>query len=158
MMNTAGKLVSLKALLRWRSACRKAGKSVVFTNGCFDILHSGHVSILEASRSKGDLLVVGLNSDSSVRRLKGPARPVNTQQDRARVLSALAAVDKVVIFGEETPYELLGKLRPDVLVKGADYKTSEIAGREFAGKIARVKLVKGKSTTAVINKLSVARL
>jgi D-beta-D-heptose 7-phosphate kinase/D-beta-D-heptose 1-phosphate adenosyltransferase len=152
-MNTAGKLVPLKTLLAWRGKCRKAGKTVVFTNGCFDILHSGHVRILEASRSEGDLLVVGLNSDASVRRLKGPSRPVNGQTDRARVLSALAAVDKVVIFAEETPYELLAKLRPDVLVKGADYKASEIVGREFAGRIARVPLVKGKSTTALIGKI-----
>ena len=153
-MNSSRKTVSLKTLLRWRASCRRAGKKVVFTNGCFDIIHSGHIRLLEAARSQGGCLVVGLNSDNSVRRLKGPARPVNNQADRAAVLSALEAVDRVVVFGEDTPRRLLSFIRPDILVKGADYKTGQIIGREFAGKVARVKLVKGKSTTAVIKKLS----
>jgi len=153
-MKSSAKISALKSLLRWRAQCRRAGLRVVFTNGCFDILHSGHVRMLEAARAKGDRLIVGLNSDASVKRLKGTSRPVNSQPDRAAVLAALEAVDKVVIFSEDTPREILSKIRPDVLVKGADYKTHEIAGAEFAGKVVRIPLVKGKSTTAVIKKLS----
>ncbi|MFA5161252.1 MAG: D-glycero-beta-D-manno-heptose 1-phosphate adenylyltransferase [Elusimicrobiales bacterium] len=152
-MKTSRKTVSLKSLLRWRAACRRAGRKVAFTNGCFDILHSGHVRLLEAARSTGGCLVVGLNSDDSVRRLKGPSRPVNPQADRAAVLAALEAVDRVVVFGEDTPQRILSLIRPDVLVKGADYRTGQIIGREFAGKVARVKLVKGKSTTAIISRI-----
>jgi len=114
------KILSLKSALAWRKKAGAAGRTVVFTNGCFDILHSGHTCILEKCRKLGGALVVGLNSDASVRRLKGPGRPVNGQRDRARVLAALEAVDCVVIFGEDTPRELLSVLRPDVLVKGAD--------------------------------------
>ncbi len=112
------------------------------------------MQILEGSRKTADSLIVGLNSDASVRRLKGPARPLNSQRDRALVLAALEAVDRVVIFTEDTPLETLRALRPDVLAKGADYAHGQIIGREYAGKTVRVRLVKGKSTTGIINKLA----
>ncbi|MDT8285802.1 MAG: adenylyltransferase/cytidyltransferase family protein [Elusimicrobiales bacterium] len=152
-MNTSGKLKSLKKALAWRRARARAGEKVVFTNGCFDILHAGHVTLLERSRSLGGALVLGLNSDASVRRLKGPARPVNKLSDRARVLCALACVDAVVPFSEDTPVETLKTLRPDILVKGADYGHSEIKGREYAGRTVLVPLLKGRSTTGLIKRL-----
>lgn len=148
------KIKSRRALVKWVQQERAKGKKIVFTNGCFDILHAGHVSVLEFSRSKGDALVVGLNSDDSVKRLKGPKRPVNTQSDRALVLAALESVSAVCIFEEDTPYELIKAVRPDVLVKGGDYKPSEIVGREFAGKVVRFKLLQGRSTTNIIKKVS----
>lgn len=153
-MKAKSKIVSLRTLKAKLAQERKAGRKIVFTNGCFDILHAGHVSVLEFSRSKGDVLVVGLNSDASVRRLKGPTRPVNKQADRALVLAALESVSYVSIFKEDTPYNLIKAVRPDVLVKGGDYKPSEIVGREFAGKVVRFALLKGRSTTGIIKKVS----
>lgn len=153
-MKAKNKIVSLSALKTKLAAARKAGQKIVFTNGCFDILHAGHVSVLEFARAKGDVLVVGLNSDDSVRRLKGPTRPVNKQQDRALVLAALESVSLVCIFNQDTPYHLIKAVRPDVLVKGGDYKPSEIVGREFAGKVVRFALLKGRSTTGIIKKVS----
>lgn len=153
-MKAKNKIVSLRTLQTKLAAARKQGQKVVFTNGCFDILHAGHVSVLEFSRSKGDILVVGLNSDESVRRLKGPSRPVNKQADRALVLAALESVSYVCIFKEDTPYNLIKAVRPDVLVKGGDYKPQEIVGREFAGKVVRFALLKGRSTTGIIQKVS----
>lgn len=152
-MKTKNKIFSRRALGLWLSKQRKAGKKIVFTNGCFDILHAGHISVLEFSRAKGDILVVGLNSDASVRRLKGPTRPVNKETDRALVLAALQAVDAVCIFPEDTPYNLIKLVRPDVLVKGGDYKPNEIVGREFAKKVVRFALLKGRSTTNIIKKV-----
>lgn len=153
-MKAKSKILSLRALKAHLEKDRKQDKKIVFTNGCFDILHAGHVSVLEFSRAKGDVLVVGLNSDDSVRRLKGPTRPVNTQGDRALVLAALESVSYVCIFNEDTPYNLIKAVRPDVLVKGGDYKPSEIVGREFAGKVVRFALLKGRSTTGIIKKVS----
>ena len=153
-MNAKTKILGPRQLKKWVETQRKAGKKIVFTNGCFDILHAGHVSILEFSRAKGDVLVVGLNSDASVKRLKGPTRPVNTQTDRALVLAALESVDAVSLFEEDTPYNLIKQVRPDVLVKGGDYKPSEIVGREFAKKVVRFALLKGRSTTNIIKKIS----
>lgn len=153
-MKAKNKILGPRSLAKWLSAARQAGRKIVFTNGCFDILHAGHVSVLEFSRSKGDELVVGLNSDASVRRLKGPTRPVNTQADRALVLAALESVSAVCIFDEDTPYNLIKQVRPDVLVKGGDYKTDEIVGREFAKKVVRFPLLKGRSTTNIIKKVS----
>ena len=153
-MKAKNKILGPRSLAKWLSAARQAGKKIVFTNGCFDILHAGHVSVLEFSRSMGDELVVGLNSDASVRRLKGPTRPVNTQADRALVLAALESVSAVCIFDEDTPYNLIKQVRPDVLVKGGDYKTDEIVGREFAKKVVRFPLLKGRSTTNIIKKVS----
>ncbi len=136
---------------------RRAGKKIVFTNGVFDILHRGHVDYLAKAKSFGDILVVGLNSDTSVRRLKGRTRPVQKQGDRAVILLALRAVDYVVIFGEDTPDKLIRQVKPQVLVKGADYKISEIVGAEFVqsygGKVRRVRLSKGRSTSGILRKL-----
>lgn len=153
-MKAKAKIKSLRALKQWVAKARAEGKKIVFTNGCFDILHAGHVSVLEFARSKGDELIVGLNGDASVRRLKGPTRPVNTQADRALVLAALESVSAVCIFEQDTPYELIKTVRPDVLVKGGDYKPTEIVGREFAGKVVRFALLKGRSTTNIIKKVS----
>ncbi len=132
---------------------RKNGKKIVFTNGCFDILHLGHVKYLEKARSFGDVLIVGLNNDASVRRLKGAARPINPEFDRAYLLAALSAVDYVVLFGEDTPYELIRLIRPDVLVKGGDYAGKEVVGSDIAGEVRLVDFVQGKSTTSVIEKM-----
>ncbi len=129
-----------------------AGKKVVFTNGCFDILHFGHVSYLQKARAFGDLLIVGLNSDDSVRTLKGPARPLNPQNDRAAVLAALECVDFVIIFDELTPQNLIAKIRPDVLVKGADYTGKKIVGSEIAGRVELVEFEAGRSTTSLIER------
>ncbi len=133
--------------------CRTNGKKVVFTNGCFDILHVGHVKYLQIAKSFGDILIVGLNSDESVSRLKGPTRPVNIAEDRAYLLAALEAVDFVVPFGEDTPYDLIKMIKPDVLVKGGDYEGKEVVGTEFAGELKLVDFVDGKSTTKTIQKI-----
>lgn len=134
---------------------RAQGLKVVFTNGCFDILHRGHVEYLSKASDKGDVLVVGLNTDASVKRLKGAGRPVNEEQARALVLSSLSFVDAVVLFDEDTPYELIKAVRPDVLVKGADYKIEEIVGYDivtsYGGKVETVPLVEGYSTTSIIS-------
>jgi D-beta-D-heptose 7-phosphate kinase / D-beta-D-heptose 1-phosphate adenosyltransferase len=130
---------------------------VGFTNGCFDILHAGHVALLGAARRRCDRLVVGLNTDESVARLKGPSRPVNALADRAAVLAALAAVDAVVAFGEDTPLELVRALRPDVLVKGADYSEDRVVGadlvRALGGEVVLVDLLPGRSTTGIAARL-----
>ena len=135
------------------SRCRVNGKKVVFTNGCFDILHVGHVKYLQIAKSFGDILIVGLNSDESVSRLKGPTRPINIAQDRAYLLAALEAVDFVVPFTEDTPYNLIKMIKPDVLVKGGDYEGKEVVGTEFAGELKLVEFVDGKSTTKTIEKI-----
>jgi D-beta-D-heptose 7-phosphate kinase/D-beta-D-heptose 1-phosphate adenosyltransferase len=152
-MKTAGKIVSLTKAAALRAALKRQGKKAVFTNGCFDLLHAGHIASLEKARSLGDYLFLGLNSDASVRRLKGPSRPFNKARDRAVVLAALQAVDAVIIFGEDTPLKVLKALRPDVLAKGADYCKDAVVGAEFAGRVALIPLLKGRSTTALAAKL-----
>lgn len=138
---------------------KAAGERVVFTNGCFDLLHAGHVSILEQARRTGDRLIVGLNTDKSVQALKGPTRPINNEDDRAQVLAALAAVDAVVLFGEQTPRELIVAIKPDVLVKGADYSEDQVIGgtevKSWGGKVVLIDLLAGRSTTGMIQKMSV---
>ena len=135
---------------------KKARKKVVFTNGAFDILHAGHVTYLEFARKQGDVLVVGLNADSSVRRYKGDKRPINKQADRAKVLAALECVDYVVIFNEDEPAKLIAELLPNVLVKGADW-AHYVSGRDVVekngGKVVLAKMVAGRSTTGVIQKI-----
>jgi D-beta-D-heptose 7-phosphate kinase/D-beta-D-heptose 1-phosphate adenosyltransferase len=135
-----------------------AGKKIVFTNGCFDILHFGHVDYLRRAASLGDIMVVGLNSDASVRRLKGPRRPVNAEEDRALLLAALEFVDYVVIFDENTPYELIMDLQPDILAKGADYRPEEVVGKDLVesrgGVLALIPLVEGRSTSAIIEHIA----
>jgi len=153
----AGKLRTLEQLKVEVEAVRRSGKKIVFTNGCFDILHAGHVTLLEKARREGDYMVVAINDDASVRALKGPTRPVNNQDDRARVLGGLGCVDSVAFFGESTPMELIRAVRPDVLVKGGDYTKATVVGAEFVesygGRVALVDLVEGKSTTATINRM-----
>jgi D-beta-D-heptose 7-phosphate kinase / D-beta-D-heptose 1-phosphate adenosyltransferase len=132
-------------------------RKVVFTNGCFDVLHAGHVQCLREAKEQGDVLVVGLNSDASVHRLKGPARPVMRQDDRAAMLAALGCVDRVVIFDADTPTELVRVLRPDVLVKGGEYEDRPIAGEEHAGRVHLVEMLPGRSTTATLARLQDVR-
>jgi D-beta-D-heptose 7-phosphate kinase/D-beta-D-heptose 1-phosphate adenosyltransferase len=136
---------------------RAAGKKIVFTNGCFDILHAGHVRYLKQAREAGDVLVLALNSDASVRMIKGEKRPIVPQQERAEVLSALRSVDYVTFFDEATPLSLIEYLRPDLLVKGADWREEDVAGRDqvvsWGGKIVLIPLVEGASTTNIIEKI-----
>lgn len=132
---------------------KEDNKKIVFTNGCFDILHAGHVRYLEMSKSFGDLLIVGLNSDDSVKRLKGEERPINTQEDRAYLLSALESVDYVVIFEDDTPYNLIKLIKPNILVKGGDYEGKEVVGSDIAEELKLVEFVDGKSTTNIIKKI-----
>lgn len=129
-------------------------KKIVFTNGCFDILHRGHVEYLQKAKELGDLLVIGLNSDSSVKRLKGDNRPINNEKDRAIILSALECVDYIIIFYEDTPFELIKKLRPDILVKGGDYKIENVIGREYAKETILIDFVEGYSTTKIIKNIN----
>lgn len=151
------KIVSVDALQRFLSLCRLQSKKIVFTNGCFDILHKGHADYLAKAKSLGDVLVVGLNSDNSVTKLKGKNRPINLQDARAFLLASLHVVDAVVIFSDDTPYNLIKKVNPDVLVKGADYKPEDIVGYDIVktngGTIATVEFLPGYSTTTIINRL-----
>ncbi len=136
---------------------RAAGKKIVFTNGVFDLLHPGHLRYLQHARSLGDALIVGLNSDRSVRANKGPGRPINSGDERAELLEALACVDGVVIFDEDTPHDLIAALQPDVLVKGADWAEDAIVGRDIVeargGQVVRVTIEQGHSTTAIIERI-----
>lgn len=154
---SAAKMVAKDAAMAKVQQWRIAGDKVVFTNGCFDLLHPGHISLLYQARALGDRLVVGLNTDASVRRLKGPERPVLSEQDRAAMLSALACVDLVVHFDEDTPLNLIEALQPDILVKGSDYKPEEVVGKavveSYGGSVKLVELVKGYSTTQLTHKM-----
>jgi len=146
-----GKILSAAETQERIEHLRREGRRIVFTNGCFDLLHRGHVEYLQASRQCGDVLVVGVNSDASVARLKGPQRPVVAQEDRACMLAALAAVDFVVVFEQETPYELIQMLRPDVLTKGADYADREVVGSDLVGEVRLISLLDGRSTSRTIH-------
>ena len=151
------KLLSREDLETKLSEWRSLKKNIVFTNGCFDILHRGHVEYLAQASDLGDKLIVGLNTDASVKRLKGESRPVNDEQSRALLLSALQFVDAVVLFGEDTPYELIKQVQPDVLVKGNDYRAEEIVGYDIVtakgGKVLTINLVEGFSTTNIIKRM-----
>jgi D-beta-D-heptose 7-phosphate kinase/D-beta-D-heptose 1-phosphate adenosyltransferase len=153
--------MSLPVLSRVRARLRKKRKRVVFTNGTFDILHRGHVEYLTAAKKMGDVLIVGLNTDGSVRRLKGTGRPINTAGDRGTVLAALASVDYVCMFAEDTPSRLIRTLLPDVLVKGADWKKEAIVGRDIVeahgGTVRRVRLTAGRSTSSIIARVRRSR-
>lgn len=150
-------MISSKNLPQLLRRLKRSRKKIVFTNGVFDILHRGHVEYLTKAKSFGDVLIVGVNSDASVRRLKGAERPVQKLADRAAILMALEAVDYVIPFSEDTPAKLIEKVRPDVLVKGADYKLSEIVGADFVhsygGRVRRVRLTPGRSSSALLKKL-----
>ena len=151
------RIASWDAAAALRAGWAAARKTVVFTNGCFDILHAGHARLLEAARAEGDVLIVGLNDDDSVRRLKGPERPINPAADRAEVLAALRAVDLVVLFAQDTPAELIERLRPDVLVKGGDYTEDRIVGADTVkaagGRVRVVPLHAGRATTSLVQKI-----
>ena len=151
------KIVDRPTAVRRLGEARQAGKRIVFTNGCFDLLHVGHVRYLAAAREAGDLLVVGINDDASVRRLKGPERPLVVDRDRAEVVAALAVVDYVTLFSEDTPAELIAALQPDVLVKGADWAPDQVVGREIVeargGRVLLIPVVEGFSTTALAERL-----
>jgi len=151
------KIKSLENLLIERERLRRAGKKLVFTNGCFDLLHAGHVRYLNQARALGDVLAVGLNSDRSVRAIKGEGRPIVPEAERAEVLAALGCIDYVCIFDDPTPQHIIDAVVPDILVKGADWGLDEIVGRqtvESAGGIVRsIPLVEGSSTTSIINKI-----
>ncbi len=156
--STGHKVADREAAARWVKDRQDAGKLVVFTNGCFDLLHLGHVRYLEEARSLGDALIVGVNTDASVARLgKGAGRPLNPAADRARVLAALACVDRVVLFPEDTPLELITLIAPDILVKGGDYQLHEIVGREAVlargGRVVALPFVPGYSTTAFLERI-----
>ncbi len=153
-MSSATKIRTLKKLATLRELWRWEGRAVVFTNGVFDILHAGHVKVLEKAKAHGDLLIVGINSDRSARALhKAPGRPINKWHDRAEVVAALGCVDAVVMFDEATPEKLMSRLKPDVQVKGGDYKPSDLPEAKHAGKVAIVTLKKGYSTTGLIKRL-----
>lgn len=159
-MNFRDKLISWEALPSWRKALRAGGKRLVVTNGCFDLLHLGHVTYLESARNQGDTLLVGVNGDDSVRQLKGPTRPVNNEQDRAAVLAALQCVDAACIFVEKTATCFLERAQPDVYVKGGDYTLDTLnqderrAVESHGGRIVIIPFVPGKSTTAILEKIS----
>jgi rfaE bifunctional protein nucleotidyltransferase chain/domain len=152
-----GRVVSREELIAVLARDRRGSRRVVFTNGCFDLLHPGHIRTLEEARSLGDVLVVGLNRDASVRQAKGDSRPAVAEDERAEVLAALEAVDFVVLFGEPTPRELISELLPDVLVKGADWGSTEIVGREVVesvgGRVVSIQLEPGYSTTRILQKI-----
>jgi rfaE bifunctional protein nucleotidyltransferase chain/domain len=157
MQESSLKICSLAEAKIRRSAWKEANETVVFTNGCFDILHLGHVDYLEKARQAGSKMIVGVNADSSVRQLKGPSRPVNNEYARARILASLEFVDLVIIFEEETPLNLINELLPDVLVKGDDYSIETIVGAKeviaHGGKVTTIPLVPSYSTTNIIQKL-----
>ena len=150
-------LIPNERIAEFAAALREGGARIVFTNGCFDILHAGHVSYLMAARALGDILILGLNSDASVRRLKGETRPVNSEADRAEVVGALASVDYVVIFGEDTAEDLIAKVQPAVYAKGGDYTLETLPEarivESYGGEVAFIPLVAGKSTTGMIAKM-----
>jgi D-glycero-beta-D-manno-heptose 1-phosphate adenylyltransferase len=154
------KIIDSVELDRTLSLWRFQQKIIVFTNGCFDILHRGHIEYLAKAASQGDVLVVGLNSDDSVRRIKGPTRPFQDELSRALILASLHFVDRVVLFEEDTPYNLISDVQPDILVKGADYKPEKIVGYDIVkakgGKIVTIQLTEGFSTTNIIKKLDLS--
>ncbi len=151
------KIIPLCSLIRKVRALKQKGKRIVFTNGCFDILHFGHVKYLQDAKAKGDYLVVGVNSDASIKKIKVKNRPVIGQGDRLKTIAALASVDFVVLFNEDNPLKLIKALSPDILIKGADWSKERIVGADFVesygGKAATVNLVKGRSTSAIIEKI-----
>jgi rfaE bifunctional protein nucleotidyltransferase chain/domain len=156
-VNSVDKIYTRDSLVQQVAAWKEAGQRIVFTNGCFDILHLGHIDYLEKASLLGDKLIVGVNTDASVSRLKGPNRPLQDEMSRARIMASLLFINAVVLFGEETPYELIKALQPDVLVKGDDYQLQNIVGHDIVikngGEVKTIALVKGYSTTNVVEKI-----
>jgi D-beta-D-heptose 7-phosphate kinase/D-beta-D-heptose 1-phosphate adenosyltransferase len=153
MAKSIGKVKEKTELRKILDGLRKKGKKIVFTNGCFDLIHIGHVRYLERAKRLGDVLVVAINTDSSVRRLKGEGRPIIPQRERAEVLASLASVDYVTSFGEDTPYKLIKLLQPDILVKGGDWKKKDIVGSDIVKKTVSLPYIKGASTSEIIEKI-----
>lgn len=151
--NILEKVINRKEAKRIIEKLKKEGKKIVFTNGCFDILHPGHIKLLKEAKKLGDYLFVGLNSDNSIKKIKGKKRPILPQDARAEILSAIEYVDYIILFDEPTPYRLIKSLKPHYLVKGADWKKEEIIGKEFAQKVCQVKILKNFSTTLLIEKI-----
>ena len=147
------KILSLPALLKKLPALRRQGKTIAFTNGCFDLMHIGHVKYLEDAGKSNRFLIVGLNSDVSASRIKGPRRPIVGQKSRAAVLAALESVDFVVIFNEDTPYKIIAAIKPDILIKGSDWKGKPVVGQDLVKKVELVKYIQGFSTTNIIRKI-----
>ena len=156
-MTSESKIVSIEKAIQQIASWKSNNEQIVFSNGCFDILHLGHVDYLEKARAKGDRLVLGLNTDQSVSRIKGPSRPIVDQNSRARIMAALQFVDLVILFDEETPKQLIESIKPDILVKGNDYDISNIVGADFVikngGKVETIELTSGFSSTNVIKKI-----
>jgi rfaE bifunctional protein nucleotidyltransferase chain/domain len=152
------KIKPLNQLVRIISSLKKQDKRIVFTNGCFDLLHYGHAKYLEEAKREGDILVVGVNSDASIRRIKGKDRPIVGEKNRLHLIAALGSVDFTVLFNEDTPLAIIKKIRPDILIKGADWKNKGIVGADFiknyGGRVITIKLVKGLSTTNLIKKIA----
>ncbi len=153
------KIISMDEIKKRANIWRMFNNKIVFTNGCFDILHQGHIDYLAQAKDVGQKLIIGLNTDASVKRLnKSPKRPINTEQSRALLLAALGFTDAIVLFDEETPYNLISAIQPDILVKGADYKPEEIVGYDIVkargGEIVTIQLTEGFSTTALLNKIT----
>jgi rfaE bifunctional protein nucleotidyltransferase chain/domain len=150
-------IYKLEEFLQKRIALSKKSYKLVFTNGCFDIIHKGHISYLSEAKKLGDFLVIGLNSDASVKILKGNSRPINNQEDRAYILDNLKPVDAVIIFNEDTPYKLIKEIKPDFLVKGGDWKEENIVGfdivKEYGGKVISLSFLKNYSTTTILEKI-----
>lgn len=151
------KIVNLDKLLGIVEKLKEAGKVIVFTNGCFDILHPGHVSYLEKAKKLGDVLILGLNSDSSIKRIKGDKRPILSETERATLLSYLEMVDYISIFTEDTPYNLINHIKPHILVKGGDWSVENIVGKDivekYGGKVVNIPYIEGKSTTSIIERI-----
>lgn len=156
LLNT--KIKTLKELKKIIPALKAKGEKIVFTNGCFDILHYGHVKYLEDAKRKGSVLIVAVNRDSSVKKIKGSIRPIIKELDRSRIIAGLASVDYVILFKDKTPVKLIKALKPDILVKGADWNMADIVGADFVlrhgGKVLTISLAKGRSTTALIKKIA----
>ena len=152
-MAIINKIISLPSLLKKLPALRRQGKTIAFTNGCFDLMHIGHVKYLEDASKGNRVLIVGLNSDVSVRRIKGQFRPIVVQKSRAAVLAALESVDFVVIFNEDTPFKIIAAIKPDILIKGADWKGKSVVGEDLVKKVEFVKYIQGFSTSNIIEKI-----
>ncbi len=153
MIPSAKKIIGIEALKKKLSVLRRSGKTIAFTNGCFDLMHLGHVTYLQAAKKGDRVLIVGMNSDRSISRIKGPLRPICPQKSRAAVLAALECVDFVVIFNEDTPYNLIKAVKPDVLIKGADWKGKAVVGADIAKKTEFLTYISGFSTTNIIEKI-----